>query len=137
MSHLIRGNHEGDFRWGMQISVSTSNNDIRYYRSFIYGGLEYSLYDCVCLFRAGAKETDIGKLIRIWENEQGRRVKILWFFRPIDIRSFLRDYEPSWNELFLASGEGKGLCSIVPLVILVNFCCNVSFCELVHWTFNT
>ncbi|KAJ8445581.1 hypothetical protein Cgig2_012469 [Carnegiea gigantea] len=122
MSHLIRGNQEEDFRWGTQISVSTSNNDIRYYRSFIYGSVEYSLYDCVCLFREGAKETDIGQLIRIWENKQGRRVKILWFFRPIDIRSFLRDYEPSWNELFLASGEGKGLCSIVPLEAIVGKC---------------
>lgn len=102
-----------EFKWGIKKSVGRQNSDFRFYESFFYDGEEYFLYDSVVLYREGDLETSIGKLVRMYETpELEKRVKILWYFRPVDIRNFLNDYQPKVNELFLASGEGKGLYNI-------------------------
>ncbi|KAI9120007.1 hypothetical protein K1719_008976 [Acacia pycnantha] len=71
----------------------------------------------------GEEEPYIGKLIKIWETtNKAKTVKILWFFRPCEIKNFLPSNETRDNELFLASGKGKGLTNINPLETLVGKC---------------
>lgn len=109
------------FVWGQKRGRGKEKN-AQFYGSFVYDGVEYSLYDCVYLYKEGEPEPFIGKLIKIWEQQGSRkRVKILWFFRPIEIRNFLGEYKkPLKNELFLASGEGIGVTDVNPLVNLKN-----------------
>ncbi|KAL2925259.1 Protein ANTI-SILENCING 1 [Bienertia sinuspersici] len=111
------------FTWGIRIANNQPDSDSKSYKSFNYQGVQYSLFDCVYMYREGAKETDVGKLTKLWETKTGgKRGKVVWFFRPVDIFHYLRDYEPSWNELFMASGQGKGLSNIVPLEAIIGKC---------------
>lgn len=111
-----------EFKWGIEKSVGRKSSDFRFYESFFYDGEEYSLYDSVVLYRDGDLETYVGKLVRMYETpEQEKRVKIVWYFRPTEIRNFLDDYRPKANELLLASGEGKGLYNINSPVIIKFF----------------
>lgn len=105
-----------EFNWGRQTGVGGPNKDFLFYGSFTHGGVEYFLYDCVYMWRDN--ELDIGKIVKIWETpSHSKKVKVVWFFRPIEIRQWLGDVEPLWNEIFLASGEGNGLFNLNPLVI--------------------
>lgn len=107
-----------DFKWGDKRGVGGKNKDIQYYESFVYEGVQYFLYDCVYLYTAGHVETSIGKLVKIFETRNRQKmIKLVWFFRPFDIRNWLGQYKPCWNELFLASGEGKGVSNFNYLVI--------------------
>ncbi|XP_078438869.1 protein ANTI-SILENCING 1-like [Wolffia australiana] len=101
------------FEWGEKRGRG-KDRDVQFYGSFTYDGVEYALYDCVYLYKEGEPEPFVGKLIKIWEQKGNlRRVKILWFFRPIEIHNFLREYEkPLRNELFLACGDGEGLTDV-------------------------
>ncbi|XP_021736776.1 protein ANTI-SILENCING 1-like isoform X1 [Chenopodium quinoa] len=120
MSQLMEENLE-TFKWG--IKMVTDDSEIKSYKSFRYQGVQYSLHDCVYLYREGAKDTDIGKLVKMWESKAGaKRGRVIWFFRPADVCNFIREYEPSWNELFLASGEGRGVSNIIPLEAIVGKC---------------
>ncbi|XP_021731908.1 protein ANTI-SILENCING 1-like isoform X1 [Chenopodium quinoa] len=120
MSQLVEENQK-TFKWG--IKIVTDDSEIKSYKSFTYQGVQYFLQDCVYLYREGAKDTDIGKLVKMWESKTGaKRGKVIWFFRPVDVCNFLREYEPSWNELFLASGEGRGVSNIIPLEAIVGKC---------------
>lgn len=112
MSNLRKenGSETRTFKWGNEVGVGRSSTDVHFYESFTYDGVEYCLNDCACFNRDGGTETDVGKPVKIYETAtHEKRVKVVWFFRPMDIRNFLGDYAPKWNELFLASGEGKGL----------------------------
>ncbi|WJZ94722.1 hypothetical protein VitviT2T_013555 [Vitis vinifera] len=124
MSHPSRANeHSYDFKWGIKSGMGGKNRDLQFYESFTYDGVEYSLYDCVYLYQTGQLETYIGKLVRIWETPtREKKVKIVWFFRPVDIRRHLGDDVPHWNEIFLASGEGKGISNINALEALGGKC---------------
>ncbi|KAH9714857.1 protein ANTI-SILENCING 1 [Citrus sinensis] len=114
---------KSEFKWGIEKSVGRKNSDFRFYESFFYDGEEYSLYDSVVLYRDGDLETYVGKLVRMYETpEQEKRVKIVWYFRPTEIRNFLDDYRPKANELLLASGEGKGLYNINSPYSIVTKC---------------
>ncbi|KAK4771359.1 hypothetical protein SAY87_031891 [Trapa incisa] len=75
-----------------------------------YDGVVYNLHDYVILYQHGKTETYIGKIIEIIDTPHaGKQVKVVWFFRPSEIRNYLGDYKPRWNEIFLASGDGQGL----------------------------
>lgn len=96
----------------------SGNKDVQTYESVTYDGVEYNLHDCVIFYRAGETETYIGKIVEIIDTaDVGKQLRVVWFFRPSEIRNYLRDYEPRWNEIFLASGEGKGLSTMNILVI--------------------
>lgn len=111
---------EPEFKWGRKKGVGVRNKNIQYYESFTYGGIEYSLYDCVCFYCAGNPETYIGKLVKIFETPtHEKKVKVVWFFRPIEMHNYLGGVEPQWNELFLACGQGKGLSNINYAVNLI------------------
>ncbi|XP_057504527.1 protein ANTI-SILENCING 1-like isoform X2 [Actinidia eriantha] len=102
-----------EFSWGQKIGVGGPNNDVQFYASFTYDGVEYFLYDCVYMWHGKEPEPSIGKIVKIWEKANHKRVvKIVWFFRPIEIRPWLGEVEILENELFLASGEGKGLSNL-------------------------
>lgn len=116
MSQLVEANiEEKDFKWGNK--KVGQNNKVQLYKSFTYGSVEYFLYDCVYFYQTGDFETSIGKLVRIYEtSDHEKKVRVVWFLRPVDIRNFLGGYQPHWNELFLACGEGTGVTNINLLV---------------------
>ena len=105
------------FAWGQKRGRGKELN-VQFYSSFTYDGIGYSLYDSVYLHKEGEPEPFIGKLIKMWEQLGNRkRVKILWFFRPLEIRNFLGEKDnPLQNELFLACGQGVGVSDVNPLV---------------------
>ncbi|XP_019169562.1 PREDICTED: protein ANTI-SILENCING 1-like isoform X2 [Ipomoea nil] len=109
-------NNEGElqFNWGRKTGV-------QYYLSFTYNGVHYSLYDCVYMRRCDDEpEPGIGKLVKMFETATGiKKVKVVWFFRPAEVQNLLGDIRILPNELFLASGEGKGVFS---LNLLENIC---------------
>ncbi|KAH9326309.1 hypothetical protein KI387_006487, partial [Taxus chinensis] len=98
---------------------------IQFYDSFTYDGVEYSLLDCVYLQKKDEPEPYIGKITKIWEDRKLRKnkIKVLWFFRPIEIRNWLKEVRsPANKEIFLASGEGKGVFNINLLEMIVGKC---------------
>ncbi|KAK8523383.1 hypothetical protein V6N13_113326 [Hibiscus sabdariffa] len=111
------------FKWGKKRGIGGRNNDVQFYESFTYDGLDYNLYDNVYLHKAGQPLPYLGKLIKIWENpDKSKRVKVLWFFRPCEISSHLVGELAHPNEVFLASGEGVGLANINPLETISGKC---------------
>ncbi|XP_043690256.1 protein ANTI-SILENCING 1 [Telopea speciosissima] len=120
-----------DFKWGKKRGRGGKKKEVQFYDSFTYDGVEYSLYDCVYLCPEDVTEPYIGKLIKIWEqpkNEKNKqpkiekKVKVLWFFRPMEIQNFLGDVLPLEKELFLASGEGVGLANVNDLEAIAGKC---------------
>ncbi|VFQ67584.1 unnamed protein product [Cuscuta campestris] len=113
------GEREGEcihFSWGRKTGV-------QHYESFTYNGAEYFLYDCVYVWCNDEPEPQIGKLVKIFETHTGiRKAKVVWFFRPIDIQNWLGDVRPLPSELFLASGEGKGIFNVIPLEAICGKC---------------
>lgn len=111
---------EIDFSWGIKRGRGGQKKEVQFYESFTYDGVEYFLYDSVYLFKEGETKPYIGKLIKIWEHSNNaRKVKVLWFFYPSEISNYIKGENVLENELFLASGVGKGLANINPLVILL------------------
>ncbi|KAK4801756.1 hypothetical protein SAY86_022243 [Trapa natans] len=112
-----------EFKWGKKRGVGGTKKDVRFYESFSYDGVEYTLYDSVYLYEESEPEPYIGKLIKIWENpDKSKRVKILWFFRSCEIQNYLGSEDVHENELFLASGEGLGLANVNPLEAIAGKC---------------
>ncbi|XP_038693372.1 protein ANTI-SILENCING 1-like isoform X2 [Tripterygium wilfordii] len=125
MSNLKDGveDKDIDFNWGTKGGVGVKNKDTQFYESFSYGGIEYCLYDTAFFHVDGHPEASIGKIVQIYDKpEYGKIIKVVWFFRPCEIRNFLGDYEPRWNEVFLACGEGKGLSNRNYLESIVQKC---------------
>ncbi|TYJ33867.1 hypothetical protein E1A91_A05G132100v1 [Gossypium mustelinum] len=125
MSH-IREKHREEknlgFKWGTSIGAGAKNSDIMFYESFIFKGEEYFVYDCV-YFDLGQPEASIGKLVKLFVGpDHVKKVKVVWFMRPSEIRNYLGDYEPRWNEIFLASGHGRGVSNINLVESIVGKC---------------
>ncbi|CAB4303242.1 unnamed protein product [Prunus armeniaca] len=123
MVGLEETNMEDDyFNWGKKGGVGEVER-VQFYESFTLEGMEYSLYDCVHFYRSGCCETDIGKLVEIYDTEDHeKKIKVVWFFRPPDIHNFLGDWKPCRNEILLASGVGQGLSNVNPLEAIVQKC---------------
>lgn len=125
MSHLKEKNREEKthgFKWGSELGVGVKNKDIVFYESFTYGGDEYFVHDCV-YFDLGQPEASIGKLVKMFEDPNHvKKVKVVWFMRPSEIRNYLGNYEPRWNEIFLASGRGPGVSNINLVEAIVGKC---------------
>ncbi|KAK1550105.1 hypothetical protein Q3G72_013756 [Acer saccharum] len=112
-----------EFKWGKKRGIGGKKKDVQFYGSFTYDGVEYNLYDCVYMYKEDEAEPYIGKLIKIWEHsDKTKRVKVLWFFRPCELASFLGNDQALENELFLACGEGAGLVNINPLEAIAGKC---------------
>ncbi|VVA97748.1 unnamed protein product [Arabis nemorensis] len=111
------------FKWGVKKGVGRTNKNVQFFESFTYEGIEYRLFDCAYFFVDGQCETSIGKLVRMYETSTGEKlVKVMWFFRPSDIRSFLGGYEPQWDELFLACGDEEGVYNINNVDAIIGKC---------------
>ncbi|CAN8269293.1 unnamed protein product [Cochlearia groenlandica] len=107
------GKENPDFKWGAKKSVGKLDKNIVFYESFTCDGFEYRLFDCAYFLVDDECETSIGKLVKMFETPTGaKKVKVHWFFRPVDIRDLLGEYEPQWDELFLACGDGAGVWTI-------------------------
>ncbi|KAF7814339.1 protein ANTI-SILENCING 1 isoform X1 [Senna tora] len=125
MSRSTEANVEDeiDFKWGNKRGVGVKNKDVQFYESFTYEGVEYFLNDCAYFYQTGDFETSIGKLVRIFETPtHEKKVKVVWLFRPSEIRNYLGDYQPHWNELFLACGEGNGLSNVNSVEAIIGKC---------------
>lgn len=110
------------FKWGAKRGVGRKNHNVRFYESFTFEGIEYRLFDCAYFFVYGQCETSIGKLVSMYETSTGeKKVKVIWFFRPSDIQRFLGEYEPQWDELFLACGDENGVSNINDVVSFLAF----------------
>lgn len=107
----------GDFKWGNRKEIDVGNKDTVFYESFVYDGVDYFLYDCVYFFHTDHVETSVGKLVKMFETGGRKMIEVVWFFRPLEIRNFFGSRQPLWNELFLASGNGKGVSNCNLLVI--------------------
>lgn len=111
------GEEKPDFKWGVKKALGRTNKSVSFYESFTYEDIEYRLFDCAYFQIHGQCETSVGKLVRMYETSAGeKKVKVLWFFRPTDIRGYLKDYVPRWDELFLACGDGPGVYNINDVV---------------------
>ncbi|XP_042032799.1 protein ANTI-SILENCING 1-like isoform X1 [Salvia splendens] len=111
------------FKWDKKRGVGMKNRNIQFYESFSYDGVDYALYDCVYMHMQGEPTPYIGKLVKIWELAGGtKKVKIHWFFRPSEISYYLKDVKVTENELFFASGDGKGLTNVNPLEAIAGKC---------------
>ncbi|CAH2053615.1 unnamed protein product, partial [Thlaspi arvense] len=122
-SMFASGEGDPDFKWGVEKAVGRTDSKVHFYESFTYDGIEYRLFDCVCFQVLGQCETSIGKLIRMYETPAGeKKVKVLWFFRPVEIRRFLRGYEPLFDELFLACGDDVGVYNINGVDAIIGKC---------------
>ncbi|KAI3973781.1 hypothetical protein MKW92_036874 [Papaver armeniacum] len=114
-----------EFKWLKKRGIGGRRKEVQFYDSFVFDGEEYSLYDCVYLYKDGEPEPYIGKLIKIWEQPGNlKKVKVLWFFRPIEVVNYIGDEEVPENELFLASGkqDSRGLTNINPLEVIAGKC---------------
>ncbi|XP_050884393.1 protein ANTI-SILENCING 1 isoform X2 [Lathyrus oleraceus] len=109
----------GDFKWGNRKEIDVGNKDTVFYESFVYDGVDYFLYDCVYFFHTDHVETSVGKLVKMFETGGRKMIEVVWFFRPLEIRNFFGSHQPLWNELFLASGNGKGVsnCNLLESII--------------------
>nr|POF06645.1 protein anti-silencing 1 [Quercus suber] len=112
------------FKWGRKKGVSKTDERIQFYESFTYEDVEYFVYDCAYIYCKGDTETSICKLVKMFETPTHvKRVKVVWFHRPIEIRDILGNHNPQWNELFLASGQGVGRRDYInPLEVIVGKC---------------
>ncbi|CAN6445079.1 unnamed protein product [Victoria cruziana] len=125
MSGSKSNGDEPTFKWGRRSHTGrVAGKPAYFYESFTYDGIEYFLYDSVYLHAVNEPEPHIGKLLKAWEyGDPGtKKIKVLWFFRPVELRNWLRDHQSENNELFLASGEGAGLANVNPLEALVGKC---------------
>ncbi|CAI9102761.1 OLC1v1001081C1 [Oldenlandia corymbosa var. corymbosa] len=119
----IEDEEDLEFSWGRKRCVGGPDGSVQFYDSFTFDGVEYFLFDCVYLWCDDHPEPYIGKLVKIWETaNRKRKVKVVWFFRPSEVQHWLGDMKPSENELFLASGEGKGLFNLNPLETICGKC---------------
>ncbi|KAL2544799.1 protein ANTI-SILENCING 1 [Forsythia ovata] len=117
------GLEEPEFKWVNKRGHGGSNKDVQFYESFTYDGVDYSLYDCVYMYKHDEPEQYIGKLLEIWENvDKSKKVKVQWFLRPSEISNYLRDTEVMENEIFLTSGDGVGLANVNPLEAVAGKC---------------
>lgn len=117
--------NNSEFRWGVKRGAGAKGKEIQFYDSFTYEGVEYSRYDCVYLHKEGESDPYIGKIIKIWDDrkDKKKKMKVLWFFRPIEIRNWVEvDSNPANKEIFLAAGEGKGVFNINVLEVIVGKC---------------
>uniref|UniRef100_A0A0D9V2S9 BAH domain-containing protein n=1 Tax=Leersia perrieri TaxID=77586 RepID=A0A0D9V2S9_9ORYZ len=114
-------NENIQFSWGKKRAKGGAKMDTQFYDSFTFDNVKYSLYDSVYLFKSGDPEPHVGKIIKIWQQNQAKKVKILWFFFPDEIRKHLSGPVME-NEIFLASGEGTGLADINPLEAIGGKC---------------
>ncbi|XP_006644356.1 protein ANTI-SILENCING 1-like [Oryza brachyantha] len=114
-------NENIQFSWGKKRAKGGAKMDTQFYDSFTFDNVKYSLYDNVYLFKSGESEPYIGKIIKIWQQNQVKKVKILWFFLPDEIKKHLSGPVME-REIFLASGEGTGLADINPLEAIAGKC---------------
>ncbi|XP_016450985.2 protein ANTI-SILENCING 1-like [Nicotiana tabacum] len=112
-----------NFSWGVKKGKGALNKGVQFYKSFTYEGVDISLYDCVYMCRPDEDEPDIGKVVKIWETAQKKRmVKVVWFFRPTEVIHWLGNIKLLDNELLLASGEGIGLSNCNPVEAITGKC---------------
>lgn len=112
-----------EFKWGQKKGKGGKKKEVQFYGSFMYDGTEYFLYDSVFLYKEGEPMPYIGKLVKIWEQPpKKKKVKVLWFFHPDEVCNWLEGGTTLKNELFLASGDGRGLTNVNPLEAIAGKC---------------
>ncbi|GJT87635.1 protein anti-silencing 1 [Tanacetum coccineum] len=112
-----------EFKWLKKKGVGLKDKEVQFYESFLYDGVKYTLYDDVYMYKEGLQEPYIGKLTKVWERPGNiKKVKVHWFFRPIEILKWLGNTKTLVNEILFASGEGHGLTNINSLESIAGPC---------------
>ncbi|KAL5709734.1 hypothetical protein ACHQM5_020389 [Ranunculus cassubicifolius] len=113
-----------EFKWGKKIVIGGQQKEADFYESFSYDGTEYCLYDDVYLYTETDETPSIGKLLKIWEvpDTKLKRVEVLWFFQQDEILNWHNAGTSKTNEIFLGSGNGKGLANINDLEAIAGKC---------------
>lgn len=95
------------FQWGKKQAGTSSS-----YESMCLKGVWYNLYDNV-FCRSGRTKPYVGKLMRLFEEDGVKKVRIRWFFRPEELPLFVRkDFSSNMlqsKELFIGLGSGVGV----------------------------
>lgn len=95
------------FEWGERVKASVSS-----YEWMRYRGVRYSLYDCVHV-RSDRVHPHVGKIMRLWEEDGKRKLRVRWFLReyelPLPVRAGLSSDSKDPKELFIAVGSVKGV----------------------------
>ncbi|KAG6537693.1 protein ANTI-SILENCING 1-like [Zingiber officinale] len=122
MDHLEDPSNDAPrFQWGKKRGVGGAKRNFLFYESFMIDNIIYSLYDSIYAYNE-LGEPHIGKIVKLWQQpDNKRKVKLVWFFRPNELNNYLED-TPLEKEIFLATGEGAGLCNINPLEVIVGKC---------------
>ncbi|XP_074582310.1 protein ANTI-SILENCING 1 [Curcuma longa] len=122
MDHLEDPSNDAPrFQWGKKRGVGGAKRNFQFYESFMIDNIIYSLYDSIYAYNE-IGEPHIGKIVKLWQQpDNKRKVKLVWFFRPNDLYNYLED-KPLEKEIFLATGEGVGLCNINPLEVILGKC---------------
>ncbi|KAL6842537.1 hypothetical protein ACP4OV_027381 [Aristida adscensionis] len=118
---MYGNNEQIQFSWGRCRAKGGQKKDILFYESFTFDNVKYSLYDCVYLFKDGDPDPYVGKIMKMWEQNQVKKVKILWFFFPYEIQKYLEGPLME-KEIFLACGDGVGQSDINPLEAIAGKC---------------
>lgn len=109
-----------EFIWGHKARFGKKNPNFQHYESFTLDGVDYFLYDSVYMWCGHQQPPYVAKIIDMYETPRLKKmVKVLWYFRPTKLQKWLGGACYLNNELFLALGEGNGVCNFNPVVINV------------------
>lgn len=92
-----------DCTWGIEQSGNK-------YKTVTIKNELYSVNDCVRC-RSGLKLDYIGKIMKLFQENDQKVCTLRWFFRPFELPTSLKEIYTTTNtrELFLAFGEGIGV----------------------------
>ncbi|XP_076924364.1 protein ANTI-SILENCING 1-like [Bidens hawaiensis] len=112
-----------EFIWGHKTRLGKQNPNFQHYESFTLDGIDYFLYDSVYMWCGNQKPPYVAKIIDMYETPRLKKmVKIVWYFRPIEAQKWLQGACYLNNELFLALGEGNGVCNFNPVEAICGKC---------------
>jgi hypothetical protein len=94
-----------EFEWGEKVAGLENS-----YERMCFRGVWYSLYDCVHV-RSLAEEPHAGKIMRLYEEDGNRKMRVRWFLRSYELPfGVSKDLSvKSKKELFIAQGSVKGV----------------------------
>jgi hypothetical protein len=97
----------------VQMAASSSSSEFEWgesYELMCFRGVWYGLYDCVHV-RSLAEEPHVGKIMRLYEEDGKRKMRVRWFLRsgelPLSESKELSARDK--KELFIAQGSVKGV----------------------------
>lgn len=102
---MAASSSSSEFEWGERVAGLENS-----YERMCFRGVWYGLYDCVHV-RSLAEEPHVGKIMRLYEEDGKREMRVRWFLRsgelPLSVSKELSARDK--KELFIAQGSVKGV----------------------------